>query len=243
MRVGLNSIVVVCDPERLNEFRDRAVDPLDLSTPVVFAASGRTRQESVASGLALVPSDAEIVLVHDGARPLLRPETATGALEMLEARLRIDGVVVGHPSVDTLKVVEDGYIVDTPDRSRMWAVQTPQVFRADALRSAHESARRDGYLGTDDAALVERNGGAVMVFEGPRDNIKITVPEDHAFAEAVLAAPPGVGVAMRIGIGYDVHAFGRGPCSGARRCAHRHTSADWPGTRTPTCSPTRSWTH
>ncbi len=188
---GLNSIVLVCDPERLDEFRDRAVGPLDLTTPVVFAASGRTRQESVASGLASVPSDTEIVLVHDGARPLLRPETATGALEMLEARPGIDGVVVGHPSVDTLKTVEGGHIVDTPDRSRIWAVQTPQVFRAGALRSAHESARRDGYLGTDDAALVERNGGAVMVFEGPRDNIKITVPEDHAFAEAVLGRRQG----------------------------------------------------
>jgi len=183
---GLNSIVLVCDLERLDEFRDRAVDPLHLTTPIVFAASGRTRQESVASGLAAVPSDTEIVLVHDGARPLLRPETATGALEMLEAHPRIDGVVVGHPSVDTLKNVEGGHIVDTPDRSRIWAVQTPQVFRAGALRSAHESAQRDGYLGTDDAALVERNGGAVMVFEGPRDNIKITVPEDQAFAEVVL---------------------------------------------------------
>jgi 2-C-methyl-D-erythritol 4-phosphate cytidylyltransferase len=188
---GLSSIVLVCDPERIDEFRDRAVDPLNLATPVAYAASGRTRQESVASGLALVPSDTEIVLVHDGARPLLLPETVTGALEMLEARPGIDGVVVGHPSVDTLKTVDGAHIVDTPDRSRMWAVQTPQVFRAGALRSAHESARRDGYLGTDDAALVERNGGAVMVFEGPRDNIKITVPEDHAFAEAVLVRREG----------------------------------------------------
>ena len=65
------------------------------------------------------------------------------------------------------------------------------MFRAGALRSAHEAAQRDGYLGTDDAALVERNGGAVMVFEGPRDNIKITVPEDHAFVEAVLGRRRG----------------------------------------------------
>jgi 2-C-methyl-D-erythritol 4-phosphate cytidylyltransferase len=188
---GLHSIVLVCDPRRLDEFRDRAVRPLDLKTPVVFAASGRTRQESVAAGLALTPSDTEIVLVHDGARPLLRAETAVGALDVLRAHPEADGVVVGHPSVDTLKVVEGGRIVDTPDRSRIWAVQTPQVFRARALRSAHEAASDDGYLGTDDAALVERNGGAVMVFEGPRDNIKITVPEDHAFAETVLERREG----------------------------------------------------
>jgi len=183
---GLEVIVVVCHPDRMDEYRAQAVEPLGMATTVVFARGGETRQDSVASGLAALPDGIDIVVVHDGARPLLRPELATGALAMLRATENADGVIVGHPSVDTLKLVDKGRVVETADRSRVWAVQTPQVFRASALRDAHESARRDGFVATDDSALVERYGGVVMVFEGPRDNIKITVPEDHAFVEAAL---------------------------------------------------------
>jgi len=184
---GFSAIVVVCDPARVEEFRERAVDPLGLSTPLRFATSGETRQDSVRSGVAAaVEAGAGVVLVHDGARPLLRPETALGAVAMLEALPEADGVIVGHPSIDTVKEVEGGRVVRTPERSRIWAVQTPQVFRVQTLLSAHRDAMAEGFVGTDDAALVERAGGTVVVFEGPRDNIKITVPEDHAFAEAVL---------------------------------------------------------
>jgi len=95
-------------------------------------------------------------------------------------------VVVGYPSVDTLKTVVGGTILSTPDRSQFWAVQTPQVFSAAVLREAYTVAAKDGFLGTDDASLVERLGKKVVVFEGPRDNIKVTVAEDLLFVEAAL---------------------------------------------------------
>ena len=91
-----------------------------------------------------------------------------------------------RPAIDTLKVVLGDTIVNTPDRSNYWAVQTPQIFSAETLFAAYAAAQADGFLGTDDASLVERAGGNVTVFEGPRDNIKVTVAEDLFFVEAAL---------------------------------------------------------
>ena len=96
------------------------------------------------------------------------------------------GAICAARSVDTLKLVEDGVIIATPDRSFYWAAQTPQVFRTRALTSAYKSAAWEGYQGTDDASLVERHGGKVRCFDSPRDNIKVTVPEDLAIACAAL---------------------------------------------------------
>lgn len=183
LAVGL--IVLVCAPGRLSEYRERAVDPLSLNASVMLAEGGGTRRLSVAAGLAVVPEDVTTILVHDGARPLATADTFSAAIIALEESA-IDGVVVGHPSVDTLKIVEEQRVLETPDRSRFWAAQTPQVFRAGVLRSAHTMAARDDFEGTDDASLVERAGGSVMMLEGPRDNIKLTLPEDAAYAELVL---------------------------------------------------------
>ena len=182
--VGL--IVVVCHPERIDEYRSNAIEPLDLTTPVLFAPGGATRQASVASGLALVPDDAAFTLVHDGARPLVTPVLVAATLSALEEDPDADGAIVGQPVVDTLKVVEGRAISQTADRSRFWAVQTPQTFRTPALKAAYEAARETGFLGTDDASLVEHEGGRVVVVNGPRDNIKITVAEDLALVEAAL---------------------------------------------------------
>ena len=183
-QIGL--VVVVCHPDRIDEYRSVAVDPLGLTVPVILTAGGATRQESVASGLAAVPEDAEVVVVHDGARPLITPALVAETLLALERAPEAAGVVVGQPSVDTLKLVEGGRILSTPDRERYWTVQTPQVFRARELRAAHTAASADGFLGTDDSSLVERAGGVVLLVEGPRDNIKVTVAEDIALAEAAL---------------------------------------------------------
>jgi 2-C-methyl-D-erythritol 4-phosphate cytidylyltransferase len=183
---GVDLIVVVCHPDRVEEYRASAVDPIGLRVPVLFARGGDSRQESVAAGLAVLPDEVHVVVVHDGARPCVRAETIRGALGKLRTTPEADGVIVAHPSVDTLKVVERGRIVGTADRLRIWAAQTPQVFRSLSLRAAHDAALKEGFVGTDDSSLVERWGGLVMVFEGPRDNIKITVPEDRAYVEAVL---------------------------------------------------------
>jgi 2-C-methyl-D-erythritol 4-phosphate cytidylyltransferase len=179
-------VVVVCHPERVDEYRRVAVEPFGPKTPIEFAAGGDTRQASVSNGLALVPDGVETVLVHDGARPLVTVELIAETIDALVADPEADGAIVGHPAIDTLKIVDGATIESTPDRARLWAVQTPQTFRAGALRSAYAAARADGFLGTDDASLVERMGGKVLVVEGPRDNIKITVAEDLALVVSAL---------------------------------------------------------
>jgi 2-C-methyl-D-erythritol 4-phosphate cytidylyltransferase len=186
-------IVVVTHPERVSEYRAIAVEPLNIATPVLFAPGGASRQASVAAGLAALPDSVDVVVVQDGARPLLTPALVTEALEALRAAPSAAGVVVGHPAVDTLKLVEDDEVVATPDRSQFWAVQTPQIFRSAALRDAYARAAREGFVGTDDSSLVERAGGRVVLVEGPRDNIKVTVPEDLALVEAVLGRREGGG--------------------------------------------------
>jgi 2-C-methyl-D-erythritol 4-phosphate cytidylyltransferase len=179
-------IIVVTHPDRVAEYRATAVDPLGLTKPVVFAAGGESRQASVAAGLAQVPESVDVVIVQDGARPLLTSGLVSETLAALQEDSTAAGVVVGHPAVDTLKLVEGGEVVSTPDRSRFWAAQTPQMFRSAALRSAYARAAEEGFLGTDDSSLVERAGGRVILVEGPRDNIKVTVAEDIALVEAAL---------------------------------------------------------
>ena len=179
-------IIVVCHPDRVDEYRASAVDELGLVTPVLFAGGGETRQASVASGLGLVPKGTSFVLVHDGARPLITPGAIAATLQALQDDPDADGAIVGHPVVDTLKVVDGRTIAETADRSRFWAVQTPQTFRAEALAAAYRAASAEGFVATDDASLVERAGGRVLVVDGPRDNIKVTVAEDLALVEAAL---------------------------------------------------------
>lgn len=183
--IGL--IVVVCPAERTEQYRSVAVTPFTFTTETVFAPSGPERTDSVRSGLLLVPEKFEVVVVHDGARPLVTPRFIDTCVEALGADPDVDGVVAGLPSYDTLKEVSSGRIVRTVDRSNVWAVQTPQAFRRQALVTAYERALREGVTATDDAAIIEAAGGVVALLEGPRDNIKVTVAEDIEFAEAIVA--------------------------------------------------------
>jgi 2-C-methyl-D-erythritol 4-phosphate cytidylyltransferase len=147
---------------------------------VRVVTGGATRSESVRAGLASVPDDADVVLVHDAARPL-----ASRALFDLVARAIVDGAdgaVPALPVTDTVKRVRDGRVVETVPREGLVGVQTPQGFRASALRVAH--AR--GGIDTDDAALVEANGGVVVVVEGERRNLKLTLADDLELAQALL---------------------------------------------------------
>lgn len=155
------------------------VVPADDAAAERAVAGGRTRSESVRAGLSAVPDDADVVCVHDAARPL-----ATAVLyERVVAAVAdgADGAVPGVPVADTVKVVDgNGLVVSTPDRASLRAVQTPQAFRADVLRAAH----RRGGDGTDDAALVEAAGGRVVVVDGDVDNFKITHPVEIVAAAA-----------------------------------------------------------
>jgi 2-C-methyl-D-erythritol 4-phosphate cytidylyltransferase len=145
-----------------------------------LVTGGATRAESVRAGLAAVPAIAEVVVVHDAARPL-----ASAALfDAVVAAVRrgADGAVPGIAVTDTLKRVDDVRVTATVDRMGLVAVQTPQAFRADTLRAAHAS----GADATDDAALVEEIGGEVVVVPGDPRNLKVTGPADLMIAAALL---------------------------------------------------------
>ena len=189
--VGL--IVIVCPEERQEEYLKRAVDPFPFVTPVVMAPAGVTRQESAFSGLEMVPEEFEFVILHDGARPLVTHALIEHTIATVKGNIDCDGAVVAIPAVDTLKVVENGVIVGTPDRRVFWSAQTPQCFRAGIYRRAHAAALSDGFVGTDDSALIERLGGRVLAVEGSRDNFKLTVPEDYGMLEAVIRKLYGEG--------------------------------------------------
>lgn len=147
---------------------------------VLVAVGGSTRSDSVRAGLALVPDDADIVIVHDAARPL-----ASRRLFGLVVQAVVDGAdgaVPALPVADTVKRVQGERVVETVPREGLVGAQTPQAFRADVLRAAH----RVGGVDTDDAALVEAGGGVVVVVEGERRNLKLTLAGDLELAQALL---------------------------------------------------------
>lgn len=153
-------------------------------------AGGRTRSESVRNGLAAVPADASIICVHDAARPFADGDLYEAVIDAVIAGA--DCAVPGVAVTDTIKVVDpDGAVVSTPDRAALRAVQTPQAFRAAALRAAHS----EGAESTDDAALVESRGGKVVVVAGTEHNRKITVPADLEWARSMLARASVAGTA------------------------------------------------
>lgn len=179
-------IVVVCPESRMEEYVDQAIAPYDFVTPISVAASGTLRQESAMNGVAAVPDGYPYVAIHDGARPIVTPDTISHAINVLKGNFDADGVIVGHPAIDTMKVIDGDVVVGTPDRSMFWIAQTPQVFHHEICEAAYTTALAEGFVGTDDSSLVERVGGRIMLVECPRDNIKVTVPEDIGPATAAL---------------------------------------------------------
>ncbi|MBY4797413.1 2-C-methyl-D-erythritol 4-phosphate cytidylyltransferase [Collinsella sp. AGMB00827] len=179
-------IVVVCPPRRRAEMRTLAIDPFEIHTPISFADSGETRQDSTRAAVEAVPEGFRYVAIHDGARPLITTEAINRAISVLLDTSAAAGVVCGQPAIDTLKIVEGSRICETPPRSMYWAAQTPQIFGIDAIRQAHAQALADGFVGTDDSSLVERMGASVLCVQSPRDNLKVTVPEDLRPVTAIL---------------------------------------------------------
>ena len=179
-------IVVVAPAGREDELKSCAIDILPLMKPVVVAPSGETRQDSVRHGLAASDETLPFVAIHDGARPLILPSSIDATVRALRDDDTLDGTVAACPAIDTLKIVNGDIIESTPDRSRFWMVQTPQVFRSSSVASAHSRAVEEGFIGTDDASLVERIGGRVRCVAVARDNIKVTVPEDLTPVRAIL---------------------------------------------------------
>ena len=172
-------------------------------TTLIVTAGGATRSESVRAGLAATPRDADVIVVHDAARPLAGDALFSAVVAAIAAGA--DGAVPAVAVTDTIRHTDKGPL----DRSRLRAVQTPQAFRADLLRRAHAS----GDEATDDATLVEATGGNVRLVDGEPNNLKITEPGDLHVAEALLAArtPPAPAGVPLVGIGFDVHRFSGDP--------------------------------
>lgn len=158
---------------------------LSLSVPVELIQGGATRQESVYNGLQGLPADATQVLIHDGARCLVTPALFDRCAEVLQT---CSGLIAAVPVKDTIKVVDGAtqIITDTPDRSNLWAAQTPQGFEVATLKECHEKGRQQGWEVTDDAALFEKCGLPVKIVPGEETNLKVTTPVDLTIAEFIL---------------------------------------------------------
>lgn len=203
----ISEIVLVVAPEDVERARRTLVEPGAARSERVVAG-GADRCASVAAALAEVAESCELVLVHDGARPFVKPELIR---RCLKAAAEHGAAVAAVPFTDTVKEVDaDGVVAATLDRSRLWLVQTPQAFRRRLLLEAHEATAGAGVTATDDAALVERLGHHVYVVEGDPANIKVTYPEDVRRSEQIIRqdreeAPREI--VPRSGIGYDAHPF------------------------------------
>lgn len=171
-------VVLVLPEERLS-------DPVLVSLADRVVAGGASRAASVRAGLAAVPEEAEIVLVHDAARPLASPALFRAVLEAVRAGA--DGAIPGLQPSDTMKRVAHGRVLETLDRDGLVAAQTPQAFRAEVLRAAH----RDEPDSTDDAGLLEAIGASVAVVPGDARNVKLTEVEDLVVLEQWMAMPGG----------------------------------------------------
>jgi 2-C-methyl-D-erythritol 4-phosphate cytidylyltransferase len=184
----IDSIYLVIPEEEIPYCRKHVIEACGFKKVGAIVPGGRERQNSVMNGLRAMQgqvSDEDVILIHDGVRPLVTENILSDSITT--ARLH-DGCVVAVPVKDTIKIVNNGIIQNTPSRKNLWQAQTPQSFRFGKIFRAHLSAEADGFSGTDDAALVERNGGDVRIIHGDYRNIKITTPEDLVLAEAFLSA-------------------------------------------------------
>lgn len=174
-------ILVINECER-EHFQQLLAD-YPFQTAIELVAGGDERQHSVYKGLKAVKQE-KIVLVHDGARPFIKHEQID---ELIAEAEQTGAAILAVPVKDTIKRVQDLQVSETIERSSLWAVQTPQAFRLSLLMKAHAEAEYKGFLGTDDASLVEEmEGGSVRVVEGSYTNIKLTTPDDLTSAEAIM---------------------------------------------------------
>lgn len=180
---NIDDIVVVIREDEEEYFNKNIKEKYGF-TNIKVAHGGNERQDSVFNGIKMLKKECDVVLIHDGARPFVTDDIIKRSINKANEH---NAIVVGVKVKDTIKVVSDnGNIIDTPNRSYLWAVQTPQVFKYDIITKAYEDAYNNNYYGTDDAMLVERIGYNVKMIEGSYNNIKITTQEDLEFGEQIL---------------------------------------------------------
>jgi len=185
----IEEIIIVAQARDIEYCRSEIVEKYGFDKVKKIVAGGQERQDSVNLGLAALDLEADWVLIHDGARPLVDGTTISQAIQAAFSKA---AAVVGVPVKDTIKVVDAGHTVrQTLDRQTLWAVQTPQVFRRDILEEAYRQAGLLGWTSTDDASLVERLGVQVQMVRGSYKNIKITTPEDLLYLAESLKENEG----------------------------------------------------
>lgn len=182
----VKQIVLVVPGDDIDFCRESILEPEGFSHEIVLIPGGERRQDSVFNGLNALDADCRIVVIHDGVRPLVQDEQL---IACIDGARQTGACIMGVPAYETLKQVDaSDHIIQTLKRDDVWLAQTPQAFRHDLIRKAHDRARLEGYSATDDASLVERIGAAVKIITGSRNNIKITVREDLEMAGWILDA-------------------------------------------------------
>ena len=180
---NIRDIVLVTGQDSLQDVQDMAQE-YGWQKIISVVAGGKERQDSVWNGLLAVSEDTEIVLIHDGVRPFVTEDILNLSIE---TAVEMGGCVAGVPAKDTIKVCNSENIaVDTPDRSTLWQIQTPQTFQKERIVKAYKEAKDAGFIGTDDASLAVYSGYPVKVIMGSYRNIKITTQEDLLIGEAFL---------------------------------------------------------
>jgi 2-C-methyl-D-erythritol 4-phosphate cytidylyltransferase len=176
--------ILMVIPDEDKEFcRQSILQPIALEHPVELIPGGEERQDSVYNALLAAEGISSIVAIHDGVRPFVLSQHISETIHCAESN---GAAVLAIPATDTLKRVDESLKVrETIDRKGVWIAQTPQSFRYDIIRDAHEKAKQEGVSATDDAHLVERAGYPVKLVRGSRFNIKVTTPEDLSMAKAL----------------------------------------------------------
>ncbi len=177
--------VVVLPESELHRLDAKAMDQFNLQKVSQVVPGGSTRQDSVGRGLEAISETPDFVLIHDAARCLITPELIEKTLEACKGW---DGAIAATPVHDTLKRVSENRIENTLDRTGLWAMQTPQVFRFPMIRDHYRQAREENFSATDDAAIAEHYGAKVRVSQGSTRNFKVTFPEDLKLAEELLTS-------------------------------------------------------
>ena len=180
---AIHGIIIIAAATEVEFCRQEIVKAYQLSKVMKIVAGGKERQDSIYRGIEELPDSCQLVVVHDGARPLITPDIISQSIETAQ---RAGAAIVAVPVKDTIKTVEKGVVQATLDRSQLWSVQTPQVFKKDILQKAYQDAFGRGFYGTDDASLVELLGVDIQVVPGSYENIKITTPEDIVLGSAFL---------------------------------------------------------
>lgn len=179
----IDEIILVTQEIELENCKKNIVNKYKLNKVKKIVIGGSTREESVYNGIREISDKTDIIISHDGARPFIKDKYIVNSIKYA---IKNDACILGVPVKDTIKVIRDKKVEDTPEREKLWAIQTPQTFKREILEEAYKVAFETGFTGTDDSSLVENIGVDVKVIVGDYNNIKITTLEDMLLANSIV---------------------------------------------------------